>query len=131
MAFKLIDDEEITIQPLTDFKLAPKIVAKIESQLDLYTAIKADFDILKRQLQDEHDELGRLLAEEGISNARSMTGAILYWTRGGVTRKLDLTKLVAQGVTTAQIEAATVEKPRKDSFTIRLKGEKHAYSEPD
>lgn len=131
MPLKQTPDLESTTKQLAELDLAPRVVATIEARLSTYALLKSDLDVLKRQVDAEHDEIGRMFAEEGVTNARSATGAVLYWTRGARTRRLDLTKLIAQGVTTAQIEAATVDKPKKDAFTIRLKGEKPAYSDGD
>ena len=122
-------DPAAATQPLADLGLAPKTVAIIEARLSTYANLKTDLDMLQRQVEAERDEIGRMLEESGVMNARSANGTSLYWVRGARNRKLDLTKLIAQGVTTAQIEAATVDKPKKDAFTIRLKGDNQAQTD--
>lgn len=91
---------------------------RLEAALSTYTMLKEDLDLLTEQADIEKSKIGKALADAGIDNSRSEKFALI-WVRGSQTTKLDPKKLIAQGVTTAMIENATVSTPRKDYFQIR------------
>lgn len=105
----------------TELELRPEVQARLNAMLDTYFAVKS-------QLEQEKAAIEAYCAEEGVEKAK-LEEASVYFSRGGTSTKLHKEKLIAQGVTLAQIEAATVTKPKKDSFTIRGKSEKAADSE--
>lgn len=109
-------------------ELTPGQRLRVEVLLSVYADILKDFEVVEFALDRESATLGKILADAGIKSTET-ADFVAYWTRGATTKKTDHAKLIAQGVTKAQIEAATIEKPRKDSFTIRAK--KRADVDPD
>ncbi len=102
--------------------LTPSVRAHLVALLATYTEIKFDSDALLHQLAIEASAIGCILEEAGIAKTK-IEGLSLIWHRGETTSTLDKTKLLAQGVTLAQIEAATTTKPKKIYFQIRGKNE--------
>lgn len=110
-------------QVIAALELTPAQRQALELQLSVYADVLQDFELLESALDREQAAVGKILADAGVKSYDS-EHFIAYWTRDGKTRKLITEKLIAQGVTKAQIEAATVEKPKKDSFTIRARAAK-------
>lgn len=92
----------------------------LEASLSTYAELKFDFDALAHLMEIEKVTIGAILEDEGVAKC-STPEFSLCWVRDSTTKKLDPKKLLAQGVTLAQIDAATVESPRKPYFQIRAK----------
>lgn len=103
---------------LDALELKPGLREQLEASLSTYADLKFDLDALEHLAGIERLTLGKLLEEAGIDKAK-VDQFNLCWVRGGTTSSLDTKKLIAQGVTMAQIEAATITKPKKDYFQIR------------
>ena len=110
-------------QQAVEQQLTPAQRQRFDILLSVYTDIRADYEPVKAQLDVQQAVIAQFLADCGVKG-QDCEEYIMYWTRGSTTSKLMVEKLIAQGVTKAQIAAATVTKPKKDSFTIR--GKKHA-----
>lgn len=103
---------------ITELALTPALRVQLEACLSTYAAITTDLDLLEEQAGVEKSKIGKILADYGVDKVKADEFS-LCWVRGSTTKKLDLQKLIAQGVTLAQIEAATTERPKKDYFQIR------------
>jgi hypothetical protein len=73
-------------------------------------------------MDGHRDSIGKLREETGEQSI-SLNGFIVTEIRGTITT-LDKKKLIAQGVTVAQIEAATITRPKRSYEKITLPGEK-------
>lgn len=109
--------------PNLELDLTPQLRTKLQNRLQ--TVAK-----LRKQIDELNDEL--LMAEGAIEDARQMAGFKSgdFPGYGKITRIEGLTsksmtrkKLLSVGVTLAQLNAATVEKPKKGYTLITLPGE--------
>jgi hypothetical protein len=112
--------QTVNAQPRTIDDLSPSVRAHLEATIATYKELDVDIELLKHQQDIEHLTIGKILEDEGIDKAEAEE-MIMYWTRDGKTTRLDKMKLIEQGITTAQIEKATVETPKKPFFTMRGK----------
>ncbi len=107
---------------VAELGLAPAVKEHLDALLATYGELSFDIDLLSHQRDIERLAIGNILEEAGVDKAKAADFS-LCWVRGATTSKLDKTKLLAQGVTMAQIEAATTTKPKKVYFMIRGKNE--------
>lgn len=103
--------------------LSPMQKEYLSAALSTYANLKFDVDALTHQMEIEKLTIGKVLEEAGIDKA-ALDEFNLCWVRGATTSKLDIKKLIAQGVTMAQIEMATTVKPKKVHFRISGKSER-------
>ncbi len=115
-------------KPLAELELSPTIRRTLEACLSTYATLTADAKLLQEQADLEKSKIGKLLADHGYDRVKTDEFS-LTWVRGSTTSKLEPNKLIAQGVTLAQLDAATVTKPRKDYFQIRGKSERRSDPE--
>lgn len=108
-----------TVQAVT---LKPLVAKKLTVALETYQTLRTEIKALQAALA---------LEQERIEAIRTSVGAPSFEFKGakitrveGVSSKLDQKKLIALGVTTAQIEKATVYTPKKAYTKITLPGEK-------
>jgi hypothetical protein len=111
-----------TVTQTTDLQLRPEQRLRLEAALDTYTLLKTDIALLTEQMEIEKSKIGKVLADYGVDKAQT-EDFHLCWIRGSHSSSLDKKKLIAQGVTTAMLEAAMVSKPKKDYFMIRAANE--------
>ena len=100
-------------------QIAPELQLELEAKLSTIELLLTDLDALQEQIDAEYKKFGAELDLHDLTKFKASNGTSAYWNRGGVSSRLVKEKLIAQGVTLAQIEAATVTKPKRDSFTIR------------
>lgn len=117
-------------QQVASLNLKPEVAQHLAALLSTYVELKFDCDALTHQMDIERMAIGHILDEHGVDKAK-IEGFGLEWHRGETTKKLDAMKLIAQGVTMAQIEAATTEKPKKDYFKINPPRSAKAESDED
>lgn len=106
------------VRTVADLNISPSVREHLTALLSVYADLKFDLDAIQHQLDIEKMAIGHILEEQGIHTLKDGTFA-LTWVRGSMTSKLDPKKLIAMGVTTAQLDAATVIRPRRDYFQIR------------
>lgn len=116
-----------TATTVTEVKLKPAVRKKLLTSLATYATLKAKYDELGEQLAK---------AKGTVEDAFEATGEMKLEIEGFKTTlvspirtKLDPKKLIAQGVTTAQIEAATITQPGKSYVKITLPGDKERGDE--
>lgn len=106
----------------TEQEIKPQLKTLLQNRLKKLATLYQQFETLS-------DEIA--VVEGDIEDARQLAGYLKmdFPGYGGVTRvegqttkKLDKTKLIAGGVTLAQIEAATTEKPKKGHTLFRPAG---------
>lgn len=92
----------------------------LEASLSTYGELAVNAELLAEQMETEKAKIGQVLADAGIDKDATEHFS-LCWIRDAKVKKLDPTKLIAQGVTMAQIDKATVETSKKPYFQIRSK----------
>jgi hypothetical protein len=91
-------------------------------ELRAYAELKREQTAIQKAMDGHRDSIGKLREETGEQSI-SLNGFIVTEIRGTITT-LDKKKLIAQGVTVAQIEAATITRPKRSYEKITLPGEK-------
>lgn len=110
-----------------EIKLAPAIKRKLLTELKAYEALKLQIKALEHAADKRKATIGKLRDETG-EQSLSIDGFTTTLV-SGVRESLDKQKLIAQGVTTAQIEAATVLKPIECYEKITLPGAKRGVDD--
>lgn len=106
--------EEVTLKPV--------VAKKLRTELNAYQEIKEQIKVLTAAADAHKATIGKLRESTGHGSI-TFEGFKITEVHG-VQIKLDQKKLIAQGVTTAQIEAATVTTPKKPYEKISFPGEK-------
>jgi hypothetical protein len=109
--------------------IAPKLRRRLLLDCKAYAGlkaqaadIKADMDALNASIESTREEIGETsVGLEGFKVTRVF----------GTTSKLDHKKLKAQGVTDAQIEAATVITPKKAYTLVSVPGQREFHTRED
>lgn len=105
---------------VAELELTPTQREYLEASLGTYADLKVDVENLTHLMDIEKQTIGQVLSEAGVDKART-DDFTMCWVRGSVSSTLDKKALLAAGVSLAQIEAATVTRPKKDYFQIRAK----------
>lgn len=110
--------QELTtaVEPRTEVELDPEIAAVLVGRLDTYHELCAQRKILDEAIGEVKGEIGMDVLTSGYE-ALEIAGSKVTHVRG-LTTSLDQKKLIAQGVTLAQIERATVTKPKKPYWLV-------------
>jgi len=96
--------ETLTGEP----QIAPAVRQRLEVWLSVYNDLKEQIALLEAQADAEKAAMGTLLEDAGIDKA-NIDGQPLAWIRDAKNPgRLDKVKLMAQGATQKQIDAATV-----------------------
>lgn len=106
-----------TLQTVAEVEISPKLRRRVAAHLEAYfslqsaiKALEADADVAKAEILATFEDAGEGHAlDAGVTVEGVGRIKMVYPT----TSKLDVKKLIAQGVSTAQIERATVTKPGK------------------
>jgi hypothetical protein len=103
-------------------------LAHLDAVLATYADLQAQKDAIEAQMATEKDVVMLILDEAGVKSVES-SGYQVALIKGGVTGgRLSKAKLLAQGVTLAQIEMATgPSKPKKPYIRIAKPGEKKEW----
>jgi len=110
-----------TTEQRTEVQLSPEVGAHLAAQLDTYHELCFQRKVLDAQIETEKEAIGATVLATGYEKL-GIAKSIVTLVRG-VTSKLDMAKLFAQGVTGAQVEAATVTKPKKPYWKISGEGD--------
>jgi hypothetical protein len=111
-------------QEVDALEVSPAVKEQLLAALATYANLKFDVDLLAHQMDIEKMTIGKILEEQDIESLK-LDEFSCKWHRGETVKTLDRTKLIAMGITPAQIEAATVETPKKEYFQIlERKGKK-------
>lgn len=105
----------------TEVQLAPEVGARLAASLDTYHELVTEKKILEAAIEVEKAAIGAVVLATGYE-ALGIANSRITYVRG-VTTTLDKGKLIAQGVTLAQIEMATTTKPKKPYWKISGEGE--------
>lgn len=98
-------------------KLSPRLQKKLLTELRSYASLKVQADDLDFRMKKAKGYVEEVLGEIGESNlAVEGFKTTLVCAKG--SSKLDPMKLLAQGVTTKQLEAATVVGPPKAPYIL-------------
>src|ERR1035437_5636975 len=114
--------QTVTVRTEQDIKLAPGVRRKLLTELKAYASIKAEIAVVeakKEVFNQAEDGIREDVGEQSIG-----IEGFLVTLVAGVRAKLEPAKLIAQGVSIAMIEAATVVKPNKPYTKITIPGEK-------
>jgi hypothetical protein len=105
----------------TEVVLSPEVGARLAAGLDTYHELVAQRKVLDALIDIEKETIGEMVTATGYE-ALAIAKSRVTLVRG-VTTSLDKVKLIAQGVTLAQIAAATTTKPKKPYWKISGEGE--------
>lgn len=105
-----------TTDTRTEVTLAPGVSAHLAAQLDTYHELVAQRKVLDAVIDQEKDAIGATVLATGYEKL-GIASSIITFVRG-VSTTLDKQKLIASGVTLAQLEAATTTKPNKPYWKI-------------
>lgn len=108
-------------------EVSAELAAHLKAKLALFVANKHHIDQLSREQERVKEELEIAFAdydEYDLLRAGVRVHDLNVKLVEGVSTKLDKKKLLEQGVTMAQIEAATTTKPKKAYVDIRLPGQR-------
>ncbi len=114
----------LSTEATVEVEIEPTLKVSLRKNLKLYASLKEQAAAAKEAVEAQAAH---------IEHLRDQTGAKSVWldgygrvTRvdGGTTKTLDRKKLLAQGVSQAMLENATVEKPRRAFTKISLPGER-------
>lgn len=106
--------EEVTLKPV--------VAKKLRTELKAYQEIVEQIKALEQAKDAHKTAIGKIRASTGHGSIA--IDGFKVTEVPGVSSKLDPEKLIAQGVTTAQIEAATVTTPKRPYERITLPGDK-------
>jgi dynactin complex subunit len=122
-----------TITAEADIVIEPRVRARIETKLREYGKLEQQIDKLNEELEVLKADLVDLREITGYKALDLPGFGKITLVDGGTTKSLDKKKLLAQGVTMAQLEMATVEKPKKGHtlITPATAAPKKAYNRED
>lgn len=106
----------VTTTQTTDVQITPAQKVRLRRQLTEYSRLGSEIEALETKRAKTKTAVEAVQVEIGAEKI-DFEGFKITLVAGGVSKKLDEKKLVAQGVTTAQIENATVYTPKK-SYTL-------------
>lgn len=110
----------VTATSTTELKLKPQVKRKLLTELKAYAELKAQRDALDHAMRSRRENVETMLYDTGET---SLTiDGYKATVVAGVKKKLNQKKLIAQGVTQAQIEAATEETLNKPYVKITAPG---------
>jgi hypothetical protein len=108
---------EITTTQKTAVVLAPVAAAHLSATLDTLKELKVQMEAIQHLMEIERLTVQQYMVEAGVDKMQ-VDGLNLAIVRG-VTSTLDKKKLLALGVTAAQLEMATTTTPKKPYLSIR------------
>jgi len=109
----------LTTEAREEVQLTVQQQTTLRRQFKQYAELKDQFDDLKVLMEEQKDAIDAIRQELGEKSI-GFDGYRITEVDGGTTRTLDQKRLLAQGITLAQIEMATVETPKKGSIKITL-----------
>lgn len=107
----------LTTTQTTKIEIAPELQARLSALLCTYAHLKIQLEAVQTQVDIEKAALKQILEEIGTDSVAS-DGYHLNIIKG-TTSTLNKLKLLAEGVTLAMLEAATVTRPKKPYLSIR------------
>jgi hypothetical protein len=110
-----------SVESRTEVTLTPEVGARLVATLDTYHELVMQRKILEAQIETEKAMIGEIVFATGYE-ALGIANSKITYVRG-VTTTLDQKKLIADGVTLAQLAAATTTKPKKPYWKISGDGE--------
>ena len=114
------------LETTTEIEIAPELRLEVAAKLGEFFAIQQAIKALEADADAIKAELALTLDEDALNAGVNVEGAgrlkLVYPT----TSKLDPKKLIAQGITVAQIENATVHKPGRAYLKLSPVGTKIA-----
>lgn len=118
---------KVTTTQTTEVKLTPALKTKLKAKLKIFTANKAQIQAYEHANRKIREEVEKLFVDAGEFGALQEGVKIDDCSLKHISpikTRLDPKKLVAQGVTTAQIEAATTTTPGTSYMRITVPGDK-------
>jgi hypothetical protein len=112
----------VTVRTEQEVKLAPGVRRKLLTELKAYAGLKTELKALEAKVDARKAIIASI--REDIGEQSIGIEGFQVTLVAGVRSKLMPEKLIALGVTTAQIEMATVTKPNKPYVKISVPGEK-------
>lgn len=103
-------------------ELAPELRETLQTALNSYLAYQEQIKMLKALQDDAGKDLQAVLEDAGVGSYKVPEATITIIR--GTNSRLDKKKLYAQGITVAQVEAATTRTPKKPYVKVTRAGEK-------
>lgn len=120
----------VTQTVTTEVEIEPQLKAHLAAMVDTAIELQSQAKMLKEAIDVEKKKIFDTLELIGTDDL-VIDDVKMKITRGTST-KLDLKKLYVQGITQAQIDMATVRKPKKAFVTVKHVNEpEESYDEPE
>lgn len=107
----------LTTTQTTEVTIEPEVQAHLAGVLNTYTELKTQLDAIQTTIDAEKAVIKLILEDAGVDSVKA--GGYSLSIVKGTSSTLDKRKLMAQGVTVAQLEAATTVRPKKEYLSIR------------
>ncbi len=114
--------QKTEVSATQELVLEPALKTKLTQRLKLYTRLKAEYEAAKAKLDKEKLNIEGYFEQAGAQSITIEGHATLTEVRG-VSSTLDKKRFVQQGGSLAQLENATILKPKKPYLLISLAGE--------
>lgn len=117
----------VTTEQKVEVKISPALKRRLMLKLRTYAELKANQHVIEQGLAGLRDEIEGLFVDAGEFSALQAGVKVDKFKLvhvSPVRKKLDPMRLIAQGVTTAQIEEATVTVPTRGFVKVTCPGEK-------
>lgn len=111
----------IEVTATTEVELAPALKRKLLMNLNTYADLKSQADELKEEMAAVAAVIEDLRVEADAKSIR-VDDYLVTLVDGGTTTKYDDRKLLAAGLTPAQLESCKVTKPKKGHTKITIGG---------
>lgn len=117
----------LTVKTEQDITIKPTVRKKLLTALRTYAELRVDLKAIEAAMDKQKGTIGAIREEIG-EQSLGLEGFTVTLV-AGVRSTLDKAKLIAQGVTVAQIEAATTTKPTKPYTKITVPGQRDGHED--
>ncbi len=114
----------VTTSTTTETTISSSVRRKLLTKLNTYKALKTQLDGIKAQMKTLTDELGEIRDIETGEMSLKLEGVATITLVGGVYKKFNEKKFVAQGGDLAIYKMSIDEKPKRSYNKVTLAGEK-------
>jgi len=105
-----------TVTTTTETSLDVQLQARLRALLSTYHTLKADFDLIEAQMDEEVEKMKAILDTEGVQKV--VLDGVPLTIVGGESSSLDKLKFVELGGSLEMLADATVKKPKKKYLRI-------------
>lgn len=114
----------------TEVTLGAKTQAHLEALMQNYAVLEDEAALISEQMDEEKKTITAIMEDAGVTTLRVDNRPVCL-VKGATSSKLSKPKLLAQGITMAQIEAATTRSPKKTHLRMGKVGDKEVVPDAD